>query len=202
MSPVQIPGTSLNQTTAPSEVEGEDDLDFPPATISDDPDFMTQPPAKATRSQKAVPPKKITIPKKYLKSKGPLHHVPPVACPSIGRVNPRARTDHPVACNKPCWILHPDFLGLPVAYGKSGISWKSTRKNQLYTPCNLGQQMVQVHHVYDSTATLMFLELERQPFRTLIEAIVPPGNSTVYVKWAHHLLVRDLGGEEHADLRP
>ena len=203
VNPSELPTSSDKTKPAePSEVYPDDDLQFPSNTFSDDPDFMTQPPAKATRSQKCSTQKRANVPKKYLKSRGPLHHVPPVACPSIGRINPRGRTDHPVACNKPVWILHPDVPGLPVAYGRSGISWKSTRKNQLYTPCDLGQQMVQVHHVYNSSATLMFLELERQPFRSLIEAVVPQGSSTVYVKWAHHLLVRDLGAEEHAVSKP
>ena len=199
VDPVEIPSSPQKTNAArPSQMYAKDDLEFPNSTFSDDPDFMTQPPAKATRSQKCTNQKKTVVSKKYLKTRGPLHHVPPVACPSIGRINPRGRMDHPVVCNKPCWILHPDVPGLPVAYGRSGISWKSTRKNQLYTPCDLGQQMVQVHHVYDSSATLMFLELERQPFRTLIEALVPQGTSTMYVKWAHHLLVRDLGAEEHS----
>ena len=133
MTPLSNPASvhiSSEKRKAPcDEVEAEDDLDFLPGAFSDDPDFMTQPPAKATRSQKTAIPKKSVVPKKYLKTRGPLHHIPPVDRPSIGRICPRGRTDHPVACNKPCWILHPDFPGVPVAYGRSGISWKSTRKN-------------------------------------------------------------------------
>ena len=200
--PVNVPISPDNRKTPSPRHDAEDDMEFGQSTFSDDPDFMTQPPAKATRSQKTVPQKKSIVPKKYLKLKGPLRTVPPVERPSIGRINPRGRTNHPIACNKHCWILHPDVPGLPVAYGRSGISWKSTRKNQLYTPCDLGQQMVQVHHVYDTSMDLMFCELERQPFTRLIEAMVPQGNSTIYVKWAHHLLVRDLGAEDIASLKP
>ena len=62
--------------------------------------------------------------------------------------------------------------------------------------------MVQVLMVYDSSVPLMFLELDRQPFLTLSEAKVAPGNSTTYVKWAHHLLLRDLETDDLAGTRP
>ncbi|KAG0597384.1 hypothetical protein M758_UG333700 [Ceratodon purpureus] len=197
-----LPTSSEKRKAISTQEEPDNDEDFSNGGFSDDLNFMTQPPSKATRSHKSVTQKKSTIPKKYLKTKGLLHYVPPVAQPSVGRINPRSRTDHSVACKKPVWILHLEVPGLPVAYGKSGISWKSTRKNQQHTPCDLGQQMVQVHHVYDESVSLMFPELERQPFTKVVEAKVPQGNSHVYVKWAHHLLVRDLEADDLPSTKP
>ena len=177
---------------------GEDDL-------SSDPDFMTQVPrTRVTRSRASPPPSPVKrkVQRKYLKSKTPVHDVPPVQAPIHGRMSPRDKDAGPIACNKPCWVLHLDFPTLPIAYGKSGISWKSKSKNLQYTPCDQGQQMVQIHFVYEAAAPLMYFEPDRQPFRTVLEAKVPQCGSGVYVKWATHLLVRDNASLDGNDPKP
>ena len=190
IAPVAAPAAIVGSPSpppAPNNIElGDDDL-------SSDPDFMTQPRSRVTRSHSTpVPsPVKKKVQRKYLKSKAPLHDVPPIEPPVRGRISPRDKDAGPIACNKRCWILHPNYPDLPVAYGKSGISWKSKSKNLQYTPCDQGQQMVQVHFVYEAAAPLLYSEFDRQPFRTITEAKVPQFGSGVYVKWASHLLVRD-----------
>ncbi|KAG0571990.1 hypothetical protein KC19_VG059600 [Ceratodon purpureus] len=76
----QLPSSSEKRKVPSPQEEPDQDEDFSNGGFSDDLDFMTQPPSKATRSHKIVTQKKPTIPKKYLKTKGPLHWL----CPSCG----------------------------------------------------------------------------------------------------------------------
>ena len=100
---------------------------------------------------------------------------------------PRISND-PIACNKRCYILHPDFPDTVVGEGKSGGSWKC-RTQKLGHLCSNGEQMVQVHSVIQGGCKLMHAE-ERHKFRTLEEALVKTSGSSVYIKWCSRYLVR------------
>lgn len=100
---------------------------------------------------------------------------------------PRESED-PIACNKPCYILHPDFPDLVVAEGKSGGSWKA-RTQKFGHLCSKGEHMVQVHEVKIPKCRLLHLE-DRQPFEVLEDALVKRTGSTVFVKWSTRHLVR------------
>ena len=99
-------------------------------------------------------------------------------------------SDDPIACNKPCFILHPDFPDAVVAEGKSGGSWKA-KTQKLGHLCNKGEQMVQVHKVSQTGCRLLHVE-ERQSFRILDDAVVKKTGSAIYVKWDTRYLVRNL----------
>ena len=101
---------------------------------------------------------------------------------------PRLTTD-PIACNKPVYILHPDFPDKVVAEGKSGGSWKC-RTQRLGHLCSQGEQMVQVHSVSEPGCKLMHIE-ERQPFAVLGDAVVKKFGSSIFVKWNTRYLVRN-----------
>ena len=97
-------------------------------------------------------------------------------------------SDDPVACNKPVYILHPDFPDKVVAEGKSGGSWKA--KTQKFGHlCAKGEQMVQVHVINIEKCRLLHVE-GRQPFTVLDDAVVKRTGSNVFVKWSTRYLVR------------
>ena len=99
-------------------------------------------------------------------------------------------SSEPIACNKACYILHPDFPDTVVAEGRSGGSWKA-RTQKLGHLCDKGEQMVQVHQINKEGCKILFPE-ERQPFRILDEALVKKTGSAIYVKWNTRYLVRNL----------
>ena len=97
-------------------------------------------------------------------------------------------SEEPIACNKPCYILHPDFPDTVVAEGKSGGSWKA-KTQKLGHLCSKTEQMVQVHVIKLQNCRLLNVE-ERQPFKTLDDAVVKRSGSNVFVKWSTRYLVR------------
>ncbi|KAG0574943.1 hypothetical protein KC19_VG304400 [Ceratodon purpureus] len=100
---------------------------------------------------------------------------------------PRLSED-PVACNKPCYILHPDFPDVVVAEGKTGGSWKA-KTQKLGHLCSKGEQMVQIHHIRKPDYRLLHIE-ERQPFTILDHVVVKRSGSNVFIKWHTRYLVR------------
>ncbi|KAG0625678.1 hypothetical protein M758_2G072900 [Ceratodon purpureus] len=97
-------------------------------------------------------------------------------------------TDDPVACNKPCYILHPDLPDVVVADGKTGGSWKA-KTLKFGHLCNKGEQMVQVHQIRVPKCRLLHVE-EKQAFSTLDDALVKSRGSNVFIKWSSKHLVR------------
>lgn len=100
---------------------------------------------------------------------------------------PRLTRD-PIACNKPCYVVHPDFPDKVVAEGKTGGSWKS--KTQRFSHlCSQGEQMVQVHTVTNPKYKLMHIE-DKQLFTVLGDALVKKSGSSVFMKWDSRYLIR------------
>jgi hypothetical protein len=94
-----------------------------------------------------------------------------------------------VVVGKPCWILHLIKPEVAITYSKTRPSWKS-KGQKLAFFYGQGQQMVQVHGVFQKSTPLMFPELERQPFLQVDNAVVPFTSSGIYIKWETWYLIR------------
>ena len=111
---------------------------------------------------------------------------PAIALSILGRLDPRLTTD-PIAVGKPCWILHPEHGADAVAFGKNGSNWK-TKGQRL---CVHGEQMVQVHGIYQKSVPIMIPELDCQPYTLIDEVVAPLPGSGLFIKWDTRYLVRD-----------
>ncbi|KAG0572668.1 hypothetical protein KC19_VG115400 [Ceratodon purpureus] len=95
-------------------------------------------------------------------------------------------TNHALAANSLCYILHLTCGKTIVAEGRAGGSWKCP-SGKYETFCTEGQQMVHVHKIFVPNLPLLHVE-DRHHLRTLDEALVKPSGSSVYVKWDTRLL--------------
>ncbi|KAG0573848.1 hypothetical protein KC19_VG214800 [Ceratodon purpureus] len=91
-----------------------------------------------------------------------------------------------IAANAPCYILRPNYGDTVVAEDRTGGSWKSPSA-KFVSLCNEEHLMVQVHRVIIPYLPLLCVE-ERQPFKTLDEALVKPFGSSIYMKCDSRLM--------------
>jgi hypothetical protein len=158
----------------------------------EDPDFQAPKPvssrASRSRAQLAASSPKVKSKLKRTGKRGTPTLSPLIPPSNPGRLDPRPNMDA-VPVGKPCWILHPDFVSQVVGYGKTGPHWKS--KGQcLAAFCSSRQQMVQVHGVFVHSVPLMVLELDRQPFHVLDDAVTPTSGFGVHMIWETRYVVR------------
>ena len=93
-----------------------------------------------------------------------------------------------IACNRPCWVLHPNAGDEIIGEGRAGGSWKSSTTKFGHL-CAYGEQMVQLHKVFSEDHPLLYREDRNSEFKTIKDAVVKPKYSNVYIKWDSRYLI-------------
>ena len=93
-----------------------------------------------------------------------------------------------IACNRPCWILHPNAGDEIIEEGRAGGSWKSSTQKFGHL-CAYGEQMVQIHKVFSCDHPLLYCEERNPDFKSVKDAVVKPKYSNVNIKWDSRFLI-------------
>lgn len=97
-------------------------------------------------------------------------------------------SEDPIACNKLCLVLHPQHVGVVVAEGVTGGSWRS-KTMKFGALCAKGEQMVQIHRVLVTNVPVMHCG-DRFGFSSIDEAVVSPSCKKTYIRWASNYLLK------------
>lgn len=87
------------------------------------------------------------------------------------------------------YILHPEYTGVVVGTGRSGVSWKTQKKsNPEKFECEIGVQMVHLSNVFEPGVVPMYAS-QQPKIKTLEDAVDTLFDRDGWVKWHTNYLV-------------